>query len=58
MLTMIFLIDCSAVQIFGSTDEEEVLRAASLYAIYFVLLAIGVGSVQLIGVSHCFIGKS
>ena len=54
---MIFLLNCSVVQIFGSTDEEEVLHDATLYAIYFVILAIGVGSVQLIWVSHCFIDK-
>ena len=42
---------CSIVQIFSSTNEEELLRGASLYAIYFVALAVGAGSVQFLGVS-------
>ena len=51
--------DLSSLQIFSSTDEEELLRGASQYAIYFVILAIGAGSVQFIGVSlFMLIGKS
>ena len=58
VLTVMFLLDCSVVQTFGSTDEEEVLRAGSLYSIYFVVLAFGVGAVQFTWVSHCLSGKS
>ena len=59
MLTnIIFSLDCFVVQVFGSTNEEELLSGASLYAIYFVILAVGVGAVQFIGVSLCFTSNS
>ena len=55
MLTIIiFSLDCLAVQAFGSTEEEELLSGASLYAIYFVILAVGVAIVHFIGVSLFF----
>ena len=46
-----FSLDFSATQTFGSTDKEELLRGASEHAVYFVILAIGVGSVQFAAVS-------
>lgn len=45
--------DCSVIQIFSSTDEDELLRGAAMYSIYFVILAVGAGSVQFTGVSPC-----
>ena len=36
---------------YSSTDEEELLRGASLYALLYVIIAIGAGSAQFIGVS-------
>ena len=53
-----FHFDCSAVQIFGYIDEKQLVRDASWYAIYFVVLAVAVGVVQFIGVSLCFTGNS
>ena len=44
-------LDFSATQTFGSTDKEEPLRGASDHAVYFVILAIGVGFVQFAAVS-------
>ena len=51
-------LDCCPMQIFGSTGKEELLQGATLYAVYFVILAIGVGSVQFTGVSLSLIGNS
>ena len=57
ILSIIFSLDCFVVQAFGSTEQEEVLSGASIYAICFVILAVGVASVQFIGVSLYFTGN-
>ena len=43
---LVNIIFFTAVQIFSFTDPEELLHDASLYAIYYVIIAIVLGSLR------------